>query len=147
RRNANIPACARAANPGGCKPLQGDAPERIVLQGLEGSRPAPPLATDTLPQVGAGAGNVNTRRYASLDWPLKTLLDLHLGAGVLELLPERVGVGLGDAFLDRLGRAVDQVLGLLETETGGRADDLDRLDLLLAGRDQHDGEFGLLLGR
>src|SRR5690606_29033910 len=76
RRNANIPACARAANPGGCKPLQGDAPERIVLQGLEGSRPAPPLATDTLPQVGAGAGNVNTRRYASLDWPLKTLLDL-----------------------------------------------------------------------
>ena len=44
-----------------------------------------------------------------------------------------LGLGLGDAFLDGLRRAVDQVLRLLEAEAGELAHDLDDLDLLVAG--------------
>src|SRR5690606_9718134 len=46
-----------------------------------------------------------------------------------------------------LGGAVDQVLGLLEAEAGGLADDLDDLDLLVAAGLEDDVEGGLLLGR
>src|ERR1051326_2896843 len=74
------------------------------------------------------------------------LLDLDFGAGLLELGLDRVGLVLGDALLDRLRRRVDEVLGLLEAETGDRADDLDHLDLLLAGAGEDDVERRLLLG-
>ena len=43
-----------------------------------------------------------------------------------------LGLLSGDALLDRAGRAVDEILGLLEAETRDRADDLDHLDLLVA---------------
>src|SRR5206468_11294145 len=58
------------------------------------------------------------------------LLDLDLAAGVLELLPHVLGILLGDAFLDALRCAVDEILGLLQAEAGELADDLDHLDLL-----------------
>jgi hypothetical protein len=45
-------------------------------------------------------------------------------------------------FLDGLGRALDEVLGFLEAEAGDRADLLDDLDLLVAGRSEHDRELG-----
>src|SRR6478736_5238540 len=61
------------------------------------------------------------------------LLQLDLGAFGLELRLELVGVGLRHAFLDRLGRALDQVLGLLEAEAGDLAHRLDDVDLLVAG--------------
>src|SRR5207253_10533900 len=54
-------------------------------------------------------------------------LDLDFGAGLLELCLDRVGLVLGDALLDRLRSRVDEVLRLLEAETGDRADDLDHL--------------------
>src|SRR4051794_16575024 len=73
------------------------------------------------------------------------LLDLDGGAGLLELALELLGLVLVDALLDGLGGLVDERLGLLEAQAGGRADDLDDLDLLLAGRLQHDVEGGLLL--
>src|SRR5215475_9377620 len=57
-----------------------------------------------------------------------------------------VGLVLVHALLDRLGRALDQVLGLLETEPGKRAHLLDHLDLLFADRGQHHGKLALLLG-
>src|SRR5690606_42081026 len=58
------------------------------------------------------------------------LLELCFRARVLERLLERFGIGLGDALLDRLRRAVDQVLGLLQAQAGCGADHLEDLDLL-----------------
>ena len=49
--------------------------------------------------------------------------------------------------LTTLGRAVDQVLGLLEAEARHLAHDLDDVDLLVAGARQVHRELGLLLGR
>ncbi len=46
------------------------------------------------------------------------LLELDLGADLLELRLDLVGLFLVHAFLDGLGRAFDQVLGFLEAETG-----------------------------
>jgi len=58
-----------------------------------------------------------------------SLLQLGRRAGVLELLLDRRGLVLADVLLDRLGRAVDQVLRLLEAKTGDLADRLDDVDL------------------
>src|SRR3954452_3821813 len=76
------------------------------------------------------------------------LLELDRPAGLLELGLQLVGLVALDALLDGLGSLVDQGLGLLQPEAGGRADDLDDLDLLVAraGQDDVDGR-GLLLGR
>src|SRR4051794_37552401 len=75
------------------------------------------------------------------------LLDLDRTAGVLELLLDVLGLVLGDAFLDVLRRAVDEVLRFLETQAGELTNDLDHLDLLVAGALEDDGPFVLLLGR
>ena len=64
--------------------------------------------------------------------PGTALLDLDLGAGGLELLPDLVGLRLGNATLDLLGSALDQVLGLLQAEAGDRAQLFDNVDLLSA---------------
>src|SRR5262245_64244279 len=76
----------------------------------------------------------------------EVLVDLDRGAGLFELRLDRVGLVLGHALLDRLRGRVDEILGLLEAETGDRAHDLDHLDLLAAGGREHDVEGGLLLG-
>src|SRR5919204_1058816 len=78
--------------------------------------------------------------------PLR-LLELDLGAGLFQLRLDLVGLFLGRALLDRVGSAVDQVLGLLQAQAGDRANDLDHLDLLVAGVGEHDVEGGLLLRR
>src|SRR5262249_17766766 len=46
------------------------------------------------------------------------LLDLHSCARFFELRLDLVGLFLRDALLDRVGRAVHEVLGLLEAEAG-----------------------------
>ena len=51
-----------------------------------------------------------------------------------ELLLDLLGLVLVHAFLDGLGRGLDEVLGFLEAEAGDRADLLDDVDLLVAGR-------------
>src|SRR5215207_1364887 len=66
-------------------------------------------------------------------------------AGLLELGPDLVGLLLRDALLDVARGVVDQLLGLLEAQAGDGADDLDDLDLLVAGRVEADGEGRLLL--
>src|SRR5690606_39867563 len=76
--------------------------------------------------------------------PRHGLLQLDLGASGLELLLDLLGFGLGNAFLDRLRSALDQVLGLLQAETGDGAHFLDDLDLLVASGSQDDVELGLL---
>src|SRR5258708_25020313 len=73
------------------------------------------------------------------------LLQLNLGASLLELGLDLLGFVLVDAFLDRLGRALDQVLGFLEAEAGDGADFLDDFDLLLAGGGEHARELRLFL--
>jgi hypothetical protein len=72
------------------------------------------------------------------------LLDFDLGACVFQLLLEGFCVSLGNAFLDRLRSAINQILGFLEAQAGNCTDDLDDFNLLVAGASQDDGELGLL---
>ena len=74
------------------------------------------------------------------------LLDGDGGAGALEGSPSLVSGVLGDLLQDRLRRAVDQVLGLLEAERGQAAHLLDDLDLLVTGGLEDDVELVLLDG-
>src|ERR1700744_3209451 len=67
-------------------------------------------------------------------------------AGFLEVGLELLGLGLVDALLDGLGSLVDERLGFLEAQARGSADDLDDLDLLVAGSGEDDVERRLLLG-
>src|SRR4051794_25749442 len=87
------------------------------------------------------------RRGAALPAGLAVvLLELDSRAGLLELLLELVRLVLADAFLDRLRRALDEILRLLQPERGDGADLLDDVDLLVAGGDEDDVELGLRLG-
>src|SRR3954468_11293255 len=75
------------------------------------------------------------------------LLDGDRRARGLELGPGLVGCVLGDLLQERLGSAVDQILGLLQAQTGDDlANDLDDADLLVAGGLEDDVELRLLLG-
>src|SRR4051812_49822147 len=84
------------------------------------------------------------RPCAARRWrvPSATLLDLDGGAGLLELALELVGLLALDALLHGLRRLVDERLRLLEAQAGGRADDLDHLDLLVAGAGEDDVDGG-----
>src|SRR6186997_1962005 len=77
--------------------------------------------------------------------PNGLLFELDGGARFLELRLDLVGLLLGGALLDGVRRPVDEVLRLLQAEARDRADDLDHLDLLVAGVRQDDVERGLLL--
>src|SRR4051812_15662628 len=74
------------------------------------------------------------------------LLDLDLGTGLFHLLLDGFRVGLVDAFLDGLRRAIDEILGLLQAQARHFAHGLDGVDLVLAGGREDHGELGLLLG-
>src|SRR5258708_27746083 len=78
-------------------------------------------------------------------FPRSSLLRFGGRARVFELLLDGLGLVLADVLLDRLRRAVDQVLGLLEAETGDLANGLDDVDLRGTGLLQDHGELGLLL--
>ena len=118
-------AC-RAQNPASTKPNAFTRKKR-----RNGPRPKP--------------GPSNLR--ASLKAGPRGLLELDLGADLLQSGLDLLGLFLRHAFLDRLGRAFDEILGLLEAERGDRADFLDDLDLLVADGGQNDGELGLLFDR
>src|ERR1700728_4321387 len=76
------------------------------------------------------------------------LLDGDGGAGGLELALSLLGGLLGALLQHRLGRAVDQVLGLLEAQArDDLTHNLDDADLLVAGGLEDDVECGLLFGR
>src|SRR5216683_4782946 len=72
------------------------------------------------------------------------LLEFDLGPGLFQLGLDLLRFVLAHAFLDRLGRTLDQILGLLEAQAGERAHLLDHLDLLVADGGKHGGELGLL---
>src|SRR5258708_20826791 len=71
------------------------------------------------------------------------LLDLDSGTRILKLLLELRRFVLVDALLDRLRRALDEVLGLFEAEARDRKDFLDHVDLLVADGPANDVELGL----
>src|SRR5690242_14316845 len=75
----------------------------------------------------------------------EALRNRNLGADFFELLLDGLGLFLGHAFLDRLRRALDEVLRFLQAQAGDFADHLDDLDLVAAGFRQRDVELGLLL--
>ena len=75
------------------------------------------------------------------------LLDFDLGARFLELLLDGSGFVLGNAFLDGLGRAIDEVLGFFQAQAGDFANCLNDVDLVAANIGEDDGEFRLLFRR
>src|ERR1700733_843918 len=74
------------------------------------------------------------------------LLDRDGGAGALKGSLRLLRGVLVDLLKDGLRRAVDQVLGLLESKAGERAHLLDDLDLLVTSGLKDDVELVLLLG-
>src|SRR5690606_24403608 len=74
------------------------------------------------------------------------LLDFDRGAGRFQVLLDLLGFFLRSAFLDR-ATGFGQILGFLQAQAGDRADHLDDLDLLVAGRLQDHVELGLLFDR
>src|SRR6202165_958632 len=66
---------------------------------------------------------------------------LHVGRGArfLQTCDSFLGVRLADVLEYRLGRRVDQVLGLLQAELGQLTDRLDDVDLALADCRHGDG--------
>src|SRR4051812_9564151 len=76
--------------------------------------------------------------------PVHKLLDFDR-RHAFELLPDGLGLILGRVLLQRLGCAIDQVLGFLQAERSDFAYSLDGVDLVSAGILQDDLKFGLLL--
>src|ERR671937_587210 len=72
--------------------------------------------------------------------PLFSLLELDGGAGLFQSRLGLLGLFAGHPFLDGVGRAVNEVLRLLETEVRELAHGLDHLDLLRAGLREDDVE-------
>src|SRR6266481_6280451 len=62
---------------------------------------------------------------------------------IFKLFLDFSGLFLVDAFLDRLRRRLDEILGLLEAELRQRPYFFDHIDFLLADRGQDDVELGL----
>src|SRR5581483_10011667 len=92
-------------------------------------------------------GSTREWRASSPAPPCKSLFHFHGGAGVGKLLADVLRLFLADAFLNRLGRAVYQVLGFLQAEVGDLAHRLDHVDLVSAHVLEDDRELGLVLGR
>ena len=61
----------------------------------------------------------------------------------LQLGNQLLGIFLGDGFLQGLGAVVNQILGVLQAQTGSGTDDLNNAQLGSAGGLQDDVEFGL----
>src|ERR1700757_119499 len=94
--------------------------------------------TDVTAAPRRGAGRRSARRTRRRALPTSGLLELGAAARLFQGGLGLVGLGLVDALLDGLGGLVDQCLGLLEAQARGGADNLDHLDLLVAGGRQDD---------
>src|SRR5208337_2546549 len=145
RRSAGSPLGRRGvANAPGC--LCFDAPALSRLRPARG----PKNPTSKTPERPLGE---IARDRPLFSWlraragPARSSLELNLRADLLQGGLDLLGLFLGDAFLDGLRRAFDEILGLLQAERGDRADFLDDLDLLFADGGEDDRELGLLLGR
>src|SRR6185312_1046632 len=114
-----------------------------------GTLPSPPPTAFSYCRPDMGRNRGDSRGYPRRIPTLLCvrLLQFNLGASLFELSLELVGLFLVHAFLDRLGRAFDEVLGFLEAQAGDGADFLDDFDLLVAGSGENDREVGLLFSR
>ena len=99
------------------------------------------------PSIGSGQISRSGRGPLRPRPERKQLLDRNFGAGFFERLLDLLGLFLGNAFLDGLRRALDEVLRFFQAERGDLADGLDDIDLLVAGALENNGEFRLLLDR
>src|SRR5579875_425668 len=122
--------------------LPGPRPGRILLAGLD---PRSARGKDRASAPLSGSRAAAREPAFGLNSPRS--LELNLGAHLFERGLDLGRLLLGDAFLDRLRRALDQILGLLQAETGNGANLFDDLDLLLAGAGEHDRKLGLLFRR
>ena len=147
RCSSEAPAVKHARSPGvslTAVPLRSVADGAAPRRRTAGGAAAPGRCRST-PPAAEVRGPVG--RHGRAVAPPTGSLEGDGGAGALELLLGLLGGLLVDLLQDRLRRAVDEVLGLLEAEGGQRADLLDDLDLLVAGGLEDDVELVLLLGR
>src|SRR2546425_1077471 len=107
------------------------------VENLNRAQKAPPPPAPTA----AGSGWRGSRKRAGM----MSLLQFDDRALSLELLFDLFRFLLGHAFLHRAGRALHQVLGLLQAQAGDRPDLFDHLNLLFPAALQDDGELRLLL--
>src|SRR6516165_10882510 len=133
---------ARDGSPEGRHPSRPSGQPSRPLVGAARPTPEPPSPYRRRADIGRFRGLLTPESVALTSH----LLEFHLGPGLFQLGLDFLRLVLADTFLDGLGRALHQILGLLEAQTGERAHLLDHLDLLLADGGEHGGEFGLLLG-
>src|SRR5262249_864004 len=130
-------ATRTSSQPRGVEPaprrLRGPGFSETHKRGHAAEALAPAAVLRRMPYSPAG------RRIALLELDRPTRPD-HL---LLHLLPIR----LGAAFLDDLGRRLDEILRLFETEARDLADRLDDGDLVAARVREVNVELGLLLDR
>src|SRR5437870_8949496 len=111
------------------------------------SRPQANANKGPSPPIGAPTGG-ETEGLGEASWNVAgPLLQFDGRALRFELLLDFLGFLLGHAFLHGAGRALHQVLGLLQAQAGDRPDLLDDLNLLLPTTLEDDGKLGLLLRR
>src|SRR5437868_14837689 len=72
------------------------------------------------------------------------LLDFDFRSGLFELLLDGRRLVLVNAFLDGLGRAVNQILGFFQPQAGDFANRLDDVDLVSAHVGENNGELRFL---
>ena len=142
---AGTRGCSRASSPAGARRSRPTSPS-----------PTPGSRSRRGASAASGrscAGKSTVEFLGSARRPLRVsngggLLELDLGAALLDLLLDVLGLVLGRALLEGDGRGLDHGLGLLEAEARDRADDLEHRDLLVRGHlREHDVELVLLLGR
>src|SRR5260370_7793161 len=108
-----------------------DLRKRIPLTRFAAFCAAPPLKNRTAKQFGLDPADIAGTGK---------LLDLDLGAGLFELLLNRRGLVLVDAFLDGLWSTIHKVLGFFQAQPVAFSDPFTHFDLVAANVGEHHGE-------
>src|SRR5213082_1970770 len=108
-----------------------DLAERIKALEEEFGVSATAVAAAAPAAAGGGDGAAAEEESSTVDVVLTAAGDKKIQ--VIKVVRAATGLGLKEAKA-----LVDEGLGLLEAQAGGRADDLDDLDLLVAGRGEDD---------
>src|ERR1700680_4758157 len=81
--------------------------------------------------------------HSLLDTLLTALFHFDFGAGIFKLFLDGGGFVLVHAFFDRFRRAVNEVLGFLQSEAGDFANRFDDVNFVGTDFGQHHRKFGL----
>src|SRR5579864_7641948 len=116
------------------------SPDRTATSGRSNTGRARPLAPrlGTLDFGAAPGGSRSVLQKVVADLPY-----FDSRTRIFKLFFDFCGLFLVDAFLDRLWRRLDEVLGFLEAELGQRSHFFDHIDFFLADRGQDDIKLGL----